>query len=145
MRGLVSRSPGPGVIAALTAFVLMTSGGCAAPSPPPAEPAAGPTADEQPAAAAPAAPAAGPPGAVEFPRESWQAAGLVIVPAAVGQLAETAGLTGRITLNEDRLAHVYPLVEGRVAEVLVGLGDKVTKGQRMAGPAAKDRRRGPPG
>lgn len=130
MRGLVSRSPSSGVLVALTASVLMTSSGCSAPpTPADPEPTARPTAAEKPAAAAPAA---GPPGAVEFPRESWQAAGLVIVPAAVGQLAETAGLTGRITLNEDRLAHVYPLVEGRVAEVLVGLGDKVTKGQRMA-------------
>lgn len=70
--------------------------------------------------------------AIEFPRESWQAAGITIEPVVAGPLEESAALTGRITLNEDRLAHVFPLVEGRVYEVLVGLGDRVTKGQVMA-------------
>ncbi len=46
-------------------------------------------------------------------------------------IEQAASLTGRIMLNEDRLAHVFPLVESRVAEVLVGLGDDVTEGQDL--------------
>jgi len=101
-----------------------------------------PPAEPEPAAAAPppeasrAGPAEGPEELadrrIEFPRESWAAAGIAIEPAAVGPLEEAATLTGRITLNEDRLAHIFPLVEGRIDTVLVGLGDRVTKGQVMA-------------
>jgi cobalt-zinc-cadmium efflux system membrane fusion protein len=69
---------------------------------------------------------------ISFPQTSWQAAGLDIQPAGVGTLQEVTTLTGKITLNEDRVAHIYPLVDGRVDEVNVSLGDTVTKGQPMA-------------
>jgi cobalt-zinc-cadmium efflux system membrane fusion protein len=114
------------------AVLVMVTGACSAP-PAPAEPRAAPA-----AAARDAGPARreGPGKAtaesIEFPRASWEAAGIALLPAAVGPLEEAATLTGRITLNEDRLAHVFPLVDGRVDEVLVGLGDRVTKGQVMA-------------
>lgn len=111
---------------AVWAMLMATSGACA-PPPAPAEPE--PTASRAPVGQEPAAVADN---AIAFPKESWEAAGIVIVPAAVGPLAEAATLTGRITLNEDRLAHVFPLVEGRINQVLVGLGDRVTKGQVMA-------------
>lgn len=114
---------------ALWAIFLATTGACSAP-PAPAEPEPRPPQAGQ--AAAPTEGAVPRTGAIEFPRESWEAAGIAITPAAVGPLAESATLTGRITLNEDRLAHVFPLVDGRVDEVLVGLGDRVTKGQVMA-------------
>ena len=39
--------------------------------------------------------------------------------------------TGKIMLNEDRHAHVSPRTSGRVAAVLVTLGDKVTRGQKL--------------
>jgi cobalt-zinc-cadmium efflux system membrane fusion protein len=113
------------------ALLLVATGACSAP-PVPAEPEPQVAPAASPAEASPAD--SGPAGAdvVEFPRGSWQAAGIVIAPAGVGPLAESAMLTGRITLNEDRLAHVYPLVDGRVDEVLVGLGDRVAKGQLLA-------------
>ena len=81
-----------------------------------------------------AATAAAPPtaAAITLPRGSWRAAAIDIQPAAVGVLDQATTLTGKITLNEDRVAHIYPLVEGRVAEVDVGLGDAVKKGQQMA-------------
>lgn len=81
-----------------------------------------------------AATAAAPPTAatIAFPRASWRAAAIDIQPAVVGVLEQATTLTGKITLNEDRVAHIYPLVEGRVAEVDVGLGDAVKKGQQMA-------------
>ena len=119
-------SPGGRPAVVLWTVLAAATGACAnqrAPSEPaPATPAT----NEPTAAAEPGAEA------VEFPRDSWQAAGITIAPAAIGPVAESATLTGHITLNEDRVAHVFPLVEGRVAEVRVGLGDKVTKGQVMA-------------
>lgn len=39
--------------------------------------------------------------------------------------------TGKIVMNEDRHAHVSPRTSGRVAEVLVNLGDNVTRGQKL--------------
>jgi len=118
----------------LWAALVVTTGACSAP-PAPAEPEHRPepaTTGQGHEPAPPAAPDKVVAEAIAFPRESWQAAGIVITPAAIGPLEESATLTGRITLNEDRLAHVYPLVEGRIDEVLVGLGDRVTKGQVMA-------------
>jgi cobalt-zinc-cadmium efflux system membrane fusion protein len=69
---------------------------------------------------------------ITLPRASWKAAAIEMQPAAIAPLAQVTTLTGKITLNEDRVAHIYPLVEGRVDEVNVGLGDAVTKGQQMA-------------
>lgn len=69
---------------------------------------------------------------ITFPKASWTAAAIDIQPAAVGTLEQVTTLTGKIMLNEDRVAHIYPLVEGRVDEVNVGLGDAVKKGQQMA-------------
>lgn len=46
-------------------------------------------------------------------------------------LPQTVELTGKITLDEDRVAHVFPLVEGRIEEVPVRFGDKVTKDQLL--------------
>ncbi|MDH5715097.1 MAG: efflux RND transporter periplasmic adaptor subunit [Candidatus Aminicenantes bacterium] len=39
--------------------------------------------------------------------------------------------TGKIVMNEDRHADVSPRTSGRVAEVLVTLGDKVIRGQKL--------------
>lgn len=130
------RSFGHFRLAAPWAALLATTSACSAP-PAPAEPATHARPATAAEASVPAALAGGDPRqataeAIEFPKTSWQAAGILIAPAAVGPLAESATLTGRITLNEDRLAHVFPLVDGRVDEVLVGLGDHVTKGQVMA-------------
>lgn len=72
------------------------------------------------------------PSVVTFPETSWDAASLVIEPASVGLVERATTVTGKVTLNEDRLVHVFPLVEGRVDEVNVGLGDSVTEGEQMA-------------
>ena len=72
------------------------------------------------------------PTTITFPRASWKAAAVEIAPATVAPLEQVTTLTGKITLNEDRVAHIYPLVEGRVDVVNVGLGDAVKKGQEMA-------------
>jgi cobalt-zinc-cadmium efflux system membrane fusion protein len=46
-------------------------------------------------------------------------------------MTEAIELTGKITLNEDQLSHVFPLVEGRVDEVKVRLGQQVKKGDLL--------------
>jgi len=69
---------------------------------------------------------------ITLPRASWKAAAIELQPATVATLEQVTTLTGKITLNEDRVAHIFPLVEGRVDEVNVGLGDAVRKGQQMA-------------
>lgn len=68
---------------------------------------------------------------IVFPRESWQAASIEIQPVKRGSLPQIVELTGKIALNEDRVAHIYPMVEGRVDEVKVNFGDRVRKGDLL--------------
>lgn len=69
--------------------------------------------------------------AIVFPRESWDAARLRVQTVSRAPLEEAIELTGKVTLNEDRLAHVFPLVEGRVNEVRVQFGQQVKKGDLL--------------
>ncbi len=64
-------------------------------------------------------------GVVSLPREKWSAAGLQVEPARKRQISGVSWFTGKVVLNEDRLAHVYSLVEGRVHSVHVDFGDDV--------------------
>jgi len=117
---------------ALVATLGVVVAGCG--GAPPAEhvaPTAGPPAVAAEAAGEPTAEATAD-GPIRLAKESWSGAGIEIRAAAVAPLEASAALTGRITLNEDRLAHIFPLVEGRVDQVLVGLGDQVRQGQVMA-------------
>lgn len=68
---------------------------------------------------------------IEFPQESWKAANLEMEPVRVAPFSQKVELTGKITLNEDRVAHIFPLVDGRVDEVKIKLGDKVKKGDLL--------------
>lgn len=68
---------------------------------------------------------------IEFPRDLWNSAKLRIQTVTQGPMTEAIELTGKITLNEDQLAHVFPLVEGRVDEVKVRLGQQVKKGELL--------------
>lgn len=65
---------------------------------------------------------------VRLPQASWKGAGIEIAPVTHGPIAETVRLTGKVMLNEDRLAHVYPLVTGRVEEVRIRFGAPVKAG-----------------
>lgn len=71
-------------------------------------------------------------GIIELPRSTWEAAGLTIEPASVAPLNESLHVTGTVSLNEDRVAHIFPLVEGRVDEVFVRFGQKVDEGDMLA-------------
>lgn len=70
-------------------------------------------------------------GVITFPEERWKSAGLVVEPASLSALNEEIELTGKIALNEDKLAHIFPMVEGRVDEVKVGFGEHVKKDQLL--------------
>lgn len=70
-------------------------------------------------------------GMIDFPEESWRAAKIEMQPLQRGTFSQSVQLTGKIALNEDRVAHVFPLVEGRVEEVKIRYGDKVKKGELL--------------
>ncbi len=71
------------------------------------------------------------PAVIEFPRAQWAPANLAIEPVKKAPMSEKITLTGKVTLNEDKLAHVFPLVEGRVEKVEVGFGQRVKKGDSL--------------
>lgn len=68
------------------------------------------------------------PGVVHFPKEKWKAAGLEVAPAQRGEMTVVHAVTGKVTADEDQLAHIFPLVEGIVREVPVRYGDRVEAG-----------------
>lgn len=73
----------------------------------------------------------GSPDSISFPKDHWAATGLRIEPIAKRRLEVSLELTGKVALNEDRLSHVFPLVEGRVDEVNVRFGQHVKKGELL--------------
>lgn len=62
----------------------------------------------------------------------WSVAGIRIEPVRRGDLQQSVWITGKVALNEDRLAQIDPLVEGMVHEVKVQYGDEVHAGQLLA-------------
>lgn len=68
---------------------------------------------------------------LEFPQDRWQSAGIKIQPVKTAAMTEAIELTGKIALNEDRLAHIFPLVEGRVDEVKIRFGQRVQQGELL--------------
>jgi cobalt-zinc-cadmium efflux system membrane fusion protein len=76
-------------------------------------------------------PDSGEPSTITFPRDTWAAASLQLQAVAEGPFAQSVALTGKIALNEDRVAHIFPLVDGRVDEVKIHLGDQVKKGDLL--------------
>ncbi|MCC6512333.1 MAG: efflux RND transporter periplasmic adaptor subunit, partial [Pirellulaceae bacterium] len=57
----------------------------------------------------------------------WAASGIKIQAIHPSVQSRTIRLTGKISLNEDRVAHIYPMVEGAVSSVHVRLGQVVKK------------------
>lgn len=68
---------------------------------------------------------------ISFPRESWNVASIQLGEAKQESIARSIEITGKVSLDEDRLGHVFPMVEGVVDEVRVQFGDKVRKGDVM--------------
>ena len=58
--------------------------------------------------------------------------GIEIATAGAGKLPVDISLPGKVTVNEDRIAHVTPRVPGVVREVRKTLGDRVHAGEILA-------------
>ncbi|MCO8124769.1 efflux RND transporter periplasmic adaptor subunit [Stieleria sp. TO1_6] len=64
--------------------------------------------------------------------EQWQASGIEIEAVNSGPFQKRFQLTGKISLNQDRLAHIYSMVEGTVDSVSVSLGQRVKTDDLLA-------------
>src|SRR5690606_38383466 len=62
---------------------------------------------------------------VRLAESQWKASGIELQPVERDAFAVATRLTGKIALNQDRLAHIYPLVSGVVDRVYVTLGQTV--------------------
>ncbi len=69
---------------------------------------------------------------ISLPQEQWQASGIRIEPAREEPLDKILRLTGKISLNQDRVAHIYSMVEGTVDDVSVRLGQTVKSRDPLA-------------
>lgn len=58
--------------------------------------------------------------------------GITVAPVASQPLAVALRATGSVQPIESRLAHVRPLAQGRILDVLVKVGDRVSRGQPLA-------------
>lgn len=58
--------------------------------------------------------------------------GIAVAPVTSQPLAVALRATGSVQPIESRLAHVRPLAQGRILEVLVRVGDRVSRGQPLA-------------
>jgi len=71
-------------------------------------------------------------GALTFSREKQLAAGVETVTVAAKPLLAFAWRSGRVALNDERLAHISPPAEGIIREVPVRLGQEVAAGDVLA-------------
>lgn len=75
---------------------------------------------------------AGRDGHIVLPQQKWRSAGLDIQTVRAGTFQQKVAVTGKLTVNEDRTAHIYPLVAGRIHKVNVRFGQDVKKGKELA-------------
>jgi len=73
-----------------------------------------------------------PPGVVELPADAMRNAGLVVAEVTARRLPTTIDVTGRVTAEDARIAHIRPLARGLVERVWVSLGERVRQGQPLA-------------
>lgn len=64
--------------------------------------------------------------------EEAERAGIQVEAVKPQSLAGTVVVTATIQPNQERLAHVAPLIEGRITKVSARLGDRVRAGQTLA-------------
>lgn len=65
------------------------------------------------------------PSQLTIPKAQQERVGITTSPAEAQEFNKSVHLSGKVTLNEDNIAHIYPMVEGAVEEVHVGLGQSV--------------------
>ena len=71
-------------------------------------------------------------GRAEFTPEAVQNAGLVFKKAGPGKMVTAIRLPGEIGLNEEKVVHIVPRVDGVVKKVFKDLGDQVSSGEIIA-------------
>ncbi len=79
------------------------------------------------------APVAEPPaGEAWIPEATLSGAGIVVAPAAEQEVGGELVLPGRLTFDDQRVAHVFSPVTGRVTRTVASLGQRVKKGDPLA-------------
>jgi cobalt-zinc-cadmium efflux system membrane fusion protein len=73
-----------------------------------------------------------PSGVVELPVDAMKNAGLAIAEVTARRLPTTIDVTGTVTAEDSRVAHIRPLARGLVERVWVSLGERVSRGQPLA-------------
>jgi cobalt-zinc-cadmium efflux system membrane fusion protein len=71
-------------------------------------------------------------GHVVMPKSRQAVAHIRIAPVEKGTFQHREWVTGKLMINQDRTAHIYPLVKGRVHEVKVAFGQEVKVGEVLA-------------
>ncbi|MCE9606667.1 MAG: efflux RND transporter periplasmic adaptor subunit [Planctomycetia bacterium] len=69
---------------------------------------------------------------VRFERSRWGAAGVRVEPVRHLALNDVLSVTGKLAVDEERLAHIYSQVEGVLREAKVRLGQAVKAGDVLA-------------
>ena len=69
---------------------------------------------------------------VKLSKDKWQVSGIRIAPVESNDFSKSLRLTGKVSLNQDRVAHVYSMVEGTVDSVSVSLGQTVKADDLLA-------------
>ena len=72
-----------------------------------------------------------PAGVVEIPAAAQTNAGIQTAAVVATRLAATLEVTGIVTADESRVAHVRPLARGVVEKIAVSFGSRVTAGQPL--------------
>lgn len=65
------------------------------------------------------------PDSIHLPKDEWSYSGIEVESAQSKPFTRSVRLTGKVTLNQDKIAHIYPMVEGSVNQVTVSLGQTV--------------------
>ena len=84
------------------------------------------------AAAAPPAGSEAPPGQAWLTPDQVNEAHIVVAPLAEQDVDDTILSSGRVTFDDQRVAHVYSPVTGRVARIDASLGQRLHRGQPLA-------------
>lgn len=69
---------------------------------------------------------------VDVSVEAQRRIGVTVAPAEEAPLAIPLQVTGSVQPIDSRLGHIRPLAQGRVGDVLVRVGDRVSSGQSLA-------------
>jgi cobalt-zinc-cadmium efflux system membrane fusion protein len=72
-----------------------------------------------------------PAGTVEIPEAAQRNAGIETAPVTTSRLPATLDVTGIVTPDESRVAHVRPLARGVVEDISITLGSRVTSAQPL--------------